>query len=178
MGEKTQRINDFKTNTVKAIKDIIVNANDLIFTDFRGLSVAQLTDLRTKLRHEQAKYKVVKNNYLDLALKELGKPDVSEMLKGPTGTTFISRDAGPVAKILVEFAKEIPLVVKGGIIEGKKFGKDGVTALSKLPSRQELLASMLGSLKAPATNTVYVLQGVITKFVRTLQAVADKKAQG
>ncbi len=71
MGEKTQRINEYKTKSIQAVKEIVQNAQDLIFTEYRGLTVAQLTDLRKKLRGEQAKYKVVKNNYMHLAMKEL-----------------------------------------------------------------------------------------------------------
>jgi large subunit ribosomal protein L10 len=176
MGEKTQRINEYKTNSIKAVKVIIQNAQDLIFTEYRGLTVAQLTDLRRKLKAEQAQYKVVKNNCMNLAMRELGKPDMSAYLTGPTGVTFITKDAGPVAKILVEFAKEVPLVVKGGLIEGKEFNKEGVAAFSKMPSRRELYAKFLGTVKAPASNFVYVLQGVIAKLVRTVKAVGDKKA--
>ncbi|MBN2351912.1 MAG: 50S ribosomal protein L10 [Spirochaetales bacterium] len=176
MAEKTQRINAYKTGAVQAAKEIIQNAQDLIFTEYRGMTVSQLTDLRKKLRAEQASYKVVKNNYMNLAMKELGKPDMSAYLKGPTGVTFISRDAGPVAKILVEFTKEMSLVLKGGLIEGKEFDKNGVTAFAKMPSRKDMYAKMLGTLKAPASNFVFVLNGVISKLVRTVKAVGEKKA--
>jgi large subunit ribosomal protein L10 len=177
MGEKTQRINEYKSNAVNAVREIIKSAKDLIFTEYRGMSVAQITDLRKRLRSEEARYKVVKNNYMNLALKELGKPDMSDVLKGPTGVTFINGDAGPVAKILVDFSKEAPLVLKGALIEGKEFNKDGVLAFSKMPSRKEMYAKILSSLKAPASNFVYVLNGVISKLVRTLKAVGDKKPQ-
>lgn len=176
MGEKTQRINEYKTKSVQAVREIIQNAQDLIFTEYRSLTVAQLTDLRKKLRAEQAKYKIVKNNYMHLAMKELGKPDMSAYLKGPTGVTFIVRDAGPVAKILVDFSKEVPLVVKGGLIEGKEFNKEGVTAFARMPSRKEMYAKILGTMQAPASNFVFVLQGVMSKLVRTLKAVGEKKA--
>lgn len=177
MTKKTQKINDYKKNAVKALKEIIEKSTDLIFTDFRGLTVAQLTDLRHKLRQEAARYKVVKNNYMQIALQEMGKPDVSDFLVGPTGVAFATRDIGPVAKIFVEFAKEAPLVLKGAIVDGKKLDQAGVDALSKLPSRQELIARLMGSLNAPATNLVLVLSAVASKLVRTLKAVADKKAE-
>jgi large subunit ribosomal protein L10 len=175
MGEKTQRINEYKTNAVKAVRAIIENANDLIFTEYRGMTVAQMTDLRNKLRDEDAQYKVVKNNYMNLALKELGKPDMGGLLKGPTAITFVKKDAGPVAKILVDFSKEAPLILKGAIIEGQSFDKDGVLAFSKMPTRKDLYAMMMSSLNAPASNFVFVLHGVISKLVRTLKAVGDKK---
>ena len=175
MAEKTQRINEYKENAVKKFKDFVENAKDLIFVDYRGLTVAQITELRTKLLEEASKLTVVKNNYMNLALTQLGMPDVKDLLVGPTAIAFVTKDAGPVAKMLVEFAKESPLALKGGIIEGKRFDLEQITTLSKLPSRDELIAKMMGSLKAPASNMVLVLNGVITKLVRTLQAVADSK---
>ena len=176
MAEKTQRINEYKTRSVQTAKEIIESAQDLIFTEYRGMSVAQLTDLRKKLRSEQASYKVMKNNYMRLAMRELGKPDMSAYLTGPTAVTFVSADVGPVAKILVDSSKEMPLVVKGALIEGREFDKNGVIAFAKMPSRKEMYAKMLGTLKAPASNFVYVLNGVISKLVRTVKAVGDKKA--
>jgi len=176
MAEKTQKINPAKEGAVKAVREIIEKAQDLIFTNYRGLTVAQLTYLRAKLRAEHASYKVVKNNYMNLALQQLGKPDVSDYLTGPTGVTFITKDSGPVAKVLITFAKEVPLVLKGAIIDGKKFGQNDVLALSRLPSRLELIAKLMGSMKAPASNFVYVLNGVISKLVRTIKAVGDSKA--
>ncbi|HEQ70895.1 MAG TPA: 50S ribosomal protein L10 [Spirochaetia bacterium] len=175
MAEKTQKINAYKSNAIAVLKGIVENASDLIFTDFRGCTVAQLTEIRSKLRAENASYKVVKNNYMNLALNQLGMPDVQEFLIGPTGIAFIKGDSGPVAKVLVGMAKEAPLQVKGGIIEGQRFEKDGVVALSKLPGRNELIARLMGSMSAPAQNLVYALNGVVTKLVRTLKAVADSK---
>ncbi|MBN1525317.1 MAG: 50S ribosomal protein L10 [Spirochaetales bacterium] len=177
MADKTQRINEYKENAVKKFKEFLEKSNDLIFVDYRGLTVAQITELRGKLREENAQLTVVKNNYMNIALNQMGMPDVADYLVGPTAIAFITKDAGPVAKALVEFAKETPLSLKGGIVEGKRFGLGEVDALSKLPSRTELIARVMGSLNAPATNMVLVLTGVISKFVRTLKAVADSKKE-
>ncbi|MBN1799076.1 MAG: 50S ribosomal protein L10 [Spirochaetales bacterium] len=175
MAEKTQKINQRKKDRVKEIKDFISGAKDIIFTDYRGMSVPQLTDLRTKLGDEESIFKVIKNSYSKIAFQELELPVEEEFLIGPTALTLIKKDAGPVAKILLNCTKDMTLAVKGGIIDGRIFDKDEITALSKLPGRDELYASLLGSLNAPATNLVLVLNAVATKLVRTLQAVADKK---
>jgi large subunit ribosomal protein L10 len=175
MAEKTQKINQKKTDRVQEIKDLISSAKDIVFADYRGMSVPQLTDLRSKLNNEQSAFKVIKNSYSKIAFQELELPIENEFLIGPTALALIQKDVGPVAKILLDFAKEMPLTVKGGIVDGKVFHKDEITALSKLPGRKELYAKLLGSLNAPATNMVLVLNAVATKLVRTLQAVADKK---
>jgi large subunit ribosomal protein L10 len=175
MGEKTQKINQQKIERVAEIKRIIENAKDVIFTDYRGMTVAQLTELRNKLKEEESRFKVIKNNYTLIAFKDLGLPATEEILTGPTALTLIVKDSGPVAKILINFSKDMPLVIKGGIIDGRLLTAEDITALSKLPGKKELYAKLLGSLNAPATNMVYALNAVATKLVRTLKAIALKK---
>ncbi len=175
MGEKTQKINQLKKDRVSEIREIISRAKDVIFTDYRGLTVTQLTELREKLREEDSSFKVIKNNYSKIAFQELEMPMEDDFLIGPTALALIPKDAGPVAKILFTFAKDVPLTVKGGIVEGRVLSKDEVKELSALPGRSELYAKMLGTMNAPATNMVLTLQAVAGKLVRTLQAVADKK---
>jgi large subunit ribosomal protein L10 len=175
MGEKTQKINQQKQDRVSEIREIITGAKDIIFADYRGLTVSQLTELRGKLQQEESSFKVIKNNYSKIAFQELGLPVNDDFLIGPTALTLIKGDAGPVAKILLGFAKELPLDIKGGLVEGRVFSREEITALSILPGRNELYAKLLGSMNAPATSVVMVLQAVAGKLVRTLQAVADKK---
>jgi len=98
-----------------------------------------------------------------------------ELFAGPSAIALIKSDSGPVAKILVDFAKITPLDVKGGVISGKSFGADQVEALSALPGKDQLIAMLMSTMNAPLTNFVYVLNGVVTKLVRTLVAVQEKK---
>jgi large subunit ribosomal protein L10 len=175
MGEKTQKINQQKLDRVSEIRNIISDAKDIIFTDYRGLTVSQLTELRGKLKQEESAFKVIKNNYSKIAFQELGLPVGDDFLIGPTALALISGDAGPVAKILLAVAKELPLAIKGGLIDGRVLSQDEITALSALPGRNELYAILLGCMNAPATNMVLTLQAMAGKLVRTLQAVADKK---
>ncbi|MCF7945960.1 MAG: 50S ribosomal protein L10 [Spirochaetia bacterium] len=176
MAEEYQvKVQQPKVDAVRALKEEFSSTEDYIFTNYRGLTVEQISDLRTRLRKENALYKVVKNRFAKIALQELEKPMVDDQLKGPTAIALSKGDAGPVAKVLVEFAKDAPMEIKGGILNGNVFDAKQVEAFSKLPTRDELIASLMGTMRAPIQNVVYVLNAVPTKLVRTLQAVADAK---
>ena len=177
MSDYQVKMQDYKVAAVDAVKGDFENIKDIIFTDYRGLTVEQITDLRNKLRAKDSVYKVVKNRYAKIALKQLDRPDVGDHLVGPTAVALVSNEAGPVAKELVTFAKDGVLVVKGGIIDGNVFDADQIVEFSKLPTRLELIARLMGTMNAPLQNVVYVLNAVPQKLVRTLQAVADKKGE-
>ncbi len=178
MGEKTQKIQQYKREAVAQLRERISQAPGLVFTDYRGLTVAQITDLRRSLRKQAAEYKVVKNNYARIALAELGLPFEEDFLTNPTAIALARTDIGPVAKTLFDFARESPLKVKGGMVDGQALKVTAMEAISRLPGRQELLAILLGTMNAPLRNLMYALKGVSSKLVRTLQAVADAKAKG
>jgi large subunit ribosomal protein L10 len=177
MGEKTQKINQRKSDAVREIKEVIQRSPSLIFTDYRGLNVAQITELRRTLRRGKAEYKVVKNNYAKIALRELGMPFEEAFLNDPTAIAMTGEDIGPIAKALFDFTKDSPLKVKGGVIDGQALKSASVEAISRLPGRHELLAMLMGAMNAPVRNLMYILNGVTSKLVRTLKAVADKKAK-
>ncbi len=175
MSDYQTRVTSEKEGFVKNLQDLFGESNDYIFTNYRGLSVSQITELRTKLRGENANYRVVKNRYAKIALKKLEAPQVDEMLIGPTAVAFPKDESGAVAKVIVEYAKEHPVEIKGGIIDGQVFDAQQMEAYSKLPTREELMAKLMGTMNAPLQHFLYALNGVPTKLVRTLQAVADKK---
>lgn len=177
MEEKTKRVQTYKLEAVSKLQDLIGDYKDFIFTDFRGLSVEEITDLRGKLREKDSKFKVVKNNYFKIAFSKSSYPEVDSFLIGPTGIALVKEDSGPVAKILLEFAKNTSLALKGGVIDGNPFDMAQLEALSKLPGKEQLIAMLMSTMNAPLQNMVYVMNGVTQKLVRTLQAVADKKAE-
>jgi len=177
MSDYQVKIQDYKVAAIDAIKGELENINDIIFTDYRGLTVEQITRLRNKLREKEAVFKVVKNRFAKIALQQLDRPDVGDSLVGPTAVALVVNESGPVAKELVEFAKEGVLRIKGGIIDGNVFDADQIEAYSKLPTKNELIAKLMGTMQAPVQNIVYILNGVPQKLVRTLQALADKKAE-
>lgn len=177
MEEMTKKVQQYKVDFVNKLKEDLEGVNDVLFADYRGLNVEQITDLRNQLREKDAKFSVVKNNLAKIALKDLKKTedDFDSYFKGPTAIAMVKSDVGPVAKVLVEFAKNAPLEIKGGIVGGKVFTEDQMDALSKLPGKEQLIAMLMSTMNAPLTNLMHAMNGVSQKLVRTLQAVADKK---
>ncbi len=177
MSDYQVTLQDYKIAAVAEMKSELENVKDIIFTDYRGLTVEKITELRARLRPQEAVFKVVKNRYTRIALEQLERPDVGDQLVGPTALALVSTEAGPVAKELVDFAKDGVLVIKGGLIDGNVFNADQVVEFSKLPTKPELISKLMATMNAPLQNMVYILNAVPQKLVRTLQAVADKKAE-
>jgi large subunit ribosomal protein L10 len=142
------------------------------------LSVDQITELRNRLREKNAEFRVIKNRYAKIALQQLEQPDVSDFLVGPTAVALMNDDFSPVIKALLDYGKENPVEVKGAIIDGAVFDSAQAERLSKLPSRDELLAKLMGTMNAPLQHFLYALNGVPTKLVRVLKAIQDQKEQG
>ncbi len=176
MAEYATKVTAGKQAAVQAIKDSFTGVNDFIFTDYRGLTVEQITALRGKLRELKAEYHVIKNNFAKIAFKDMQYPAVDDFLVGPTALALARDESAPVARELLDLAKDWPLEIKGGLIDGNVFDQAQVTGFSKLPTRLELVAMLMGTMNAPLQNVVYALGGVTIKLVRTLQAVADQKA--
>lgn len=177
MGEKTQKIQQHKTDGVTQIKDMVKSSRDVIFTDYRGLNVTQITELRRALRERESEYRVVKNNYARLAMEQLGLPFSTDFLVDPTALALVRADISPVAKLLFDFMRDTTLKIKGGLVEGRMVSAADVEAISKLPAREQLYAMLMGTMNAPLTNLLFAMNGVITKLVRTVQAVAEQKAK-
>lgn len=165
-----------KQKVVAELKDKFSRARAAILTDYKGLNVAEMTELRSKLREQSIEYKVVKNTLTRLALKDLNY-NLDEYLEGPTAVAFGYDDPVTPAKILMDFAKEHKnLEIKGGIVEGRVFDKATVEQLAKLPRKEELIAKAVGSIQSPLFGIVWVLQGPLRDLVYTLQAIQEKKA--
>lgn len=177
MAEYQTKVQQHKIDAVDRYKERFGTAKDFVFTDFRGLSVAQIGELRGQLRGQQAEYRVIKNSYAQLAFSELGAPEeLARFFEGPTAVAIARAESNSVVKVLFEFGRETSLEVKGALIEGNVFDRLQAEAYSKLPTRDELLAKLMGALQAPLQNFVYTLNAVPQKLVRTLKAVADQKA--
>ncbi len=176
MAEYTTKLQQFKIDAIDALKNDFQSAKDCIFADYRGLNVEEITSLRNKLRENGALFKVVKNRYVKIAMRDLEMPEVSDQLLGPTAMTLTTLEAGPAAKVLVEFSGSTPLSVKGGIIDGQVFDGEQMIKFSQLPTKDELFSMLMSAMNGPVQNFLYALQGVPQKLVRTLKAVGDKKA--
>ena len=176
MAEYTTKLQQHKVDGLAAIRETLSQSNGYIFTDYRGLTVEQITDLRARLRKSHADYRVVKNRFTRIALRQLDMPEVGDLLVGPTALALVKDEPTTIAKILFDFARETSVSVRGALVDGKVYTGEQTEALSRLPSREQLLAQLMSTMNAPVQNLVYAMNGVTQKLVRVLQAVADKKA--
>ena len=177
MAAYKTKINEQKTGDVEAVKKKFESAPNYVFANYRGLTVDQITDLRGQLREKDADFKVIKNRYAKIALEQLQKPDVSEFLIGPTAVALTHDDFSPVVKTLLDFGREHSVEVKGALIDGNIFDAVQAEKLSRLPSREELLSKLMGTMNAPLQHLMYAMNGVPTKLVRALKAVQEQKEQ-
>ena len=175
-------IREQKEAIVSGLKEQLSNASGAVITSYRGLTVAQDTELRRELRAAGVEYHVVKNTMVRLAVQGTELEALTDVLEGTTALA-VSSDAVAPAKIICEFIKKNKLEeagvlqVKAGVVEGKVINVDEVKAHADLPSREELIAKLLGSMQAPISGTVNVLQGVIRNAVYVLEAVRKQKEQ-
>ena len=165
-----------KSQVVAEIKEKLGKSSGVILADYRGLTVAQVTNLRVQLRQAGVGYKVFKNTMVRRAAKEAGIQGLDQYLEGPTAVAFSADPVAP-AKVLSNFAKTNKnFVLKAAIVEGKVFGPEQVKVLADLPSREVLLAMVLHGIQAPLTGMANVLQGPIRKLGYALEEVRKQQA--
>lgn len=166
-----------KEQQVAELTQQLNEAPAAFLADYRGINVEQETELRAKLREAGVSYKVVKNNLLKLAARETGTECLEEFLAGPTAIAFAGKDVVAPAKVLSDFAKDVEAFeLKAGVMSGKLMSIADITALSDLPSREQLLASALSSMNAPVSNFVGTMAAIPRSLVNVLNAVKDQKA--
>ena len=167
-----------KQAIVAELKEKLTGAKGAVLVNYRGLTVAQDTKLRRQLREAGVEYRVVKNTMTRIAAQEAGLEGLDAYLEGPTAMAISTTDPVAPAKIITDFVKEHKLQVlevKAGLVEGNVIDENGVKALASLPSREVLIAKMLGSMQSPITGLVNVLQGSIRNLVYALDAVRQQK---
>ena len=167
-----------KVETVAEIQASLEKASGVIFTNYRGLTVSEITSLRRALRPIGGEYRVVKNTLLRRALGGSPPEELSAFLSGPTAVAIALDDPIAISKALLSFLRDLKkpeVAVKGGYIDRRVLDPDGVVALSKAPPKQVLQGQVVGTLQAPLTNFVGTLNGVLSEFARTLQALADQR---
>ena len=164
MALRTKNPNRQKTEAIESIKNDVKASSSFIFTEYRGLKVEQITELRKKLRENACTYKVVRNNFARIAFEDADIKDVDSWLTGPTALAMIAEDANLAAKTLFEYAKDAPaLIIKGAVVDGEIYDAKQIEAFSKLPGKKDLIAMFMSTVNATTS-----------KFVRTLQAIVDK----
>jgi large subunit ribosomal protein L10 len=163
-----------KEAVIEQVSELMGRSAGAILTDYRGLTVAEITDLRRRLREQKAEYHVVKNTLFRRAVRD--SDSLAPFLEGPTAIAFALEDPVGPTKVLLDFIREKRKAsLKAGYISGRVFSEGQLTELSKLPPRPILLGQVVGAIQSPISGLVFTLQGVISNFVYTLQAIADKK---
>lgn len=165
-----------KEELLQEIKEKLDRANVVVLADYRGLDVAAITKLRQQLRNSGSELKVSKNTLTLKAATELGFEGLEKYLEGPTAIALGYEDLVAPAKILSDFAKEYKVLeIKGGLLEGKAIDANEIKSLAALPSREVLLAKMLGSMQSPMYGFAGCLQGLLRNFVYALEAIRQQK---
>jgi len=163
-----------KSAAVAELAEELRSSNAVVLTEYRGLSVKQLTELRRALG-SNASYTVVKNTLTKIAAKEAGLDGFDEHLVGPSAIAFVTGDPVDAAKGLRDFARGNPvLVIKAGVLDGKLLSADEIRQLADLESRDVLLAKMAGAMKASLVNAVSLFSAPLSKTVRLVEALRQK----
>ena len=155
---------ELKQPIVQEISEQIKDAQSVVVVDYRGLTVAEDTQLRKQLREAGVAYKVYKNTLVNFAIKGTDFESLSDVLEGPNAFAISTTDATAPARVIAKFAKTAPaLEIKAGVVEGTFYNADGMKAIATIPSREELLSKFLGSIQSPITN-----------FARVINQIAEK----
>lgn len=169
-----------KQAIVDEIQQMIGSSTLVVFTDYRGLNVTEMTDLRNRLRRPGLEFRVLKNTMVGFALDRLEYSAVRTDIVGPNAVLFSAEDPVEPARILNEFAKthSKKFSIKVGILEGKPLSADKVRDLAELPPREVLIATVLGTMQAPITSFARVLNANISGLARALDQIREQKAAG
>lgn len=158
---------ELKQPVIDEISELIDGAATVVLADYRGLTVAEDTELRKQLREAGVVYKVYKNSMMNFAFKDTEFADLSQHLAGPTSIAVCKEDATAAARILAKFAKDADaLEIKGGVVEGVYYDAAGIGTIASIPSKEELLSNLLASFQSP-----------ITDFARVIKQIAEKDGE-
>ncbi len=166
-----------KNQILEELSQKFKDAKSVIFTEYRGLDVQAISELRNQMRDSGIEYKIAKKTLIKLAAKENGIDELPEdVMAGPVAVAFSYEDQVVVASLLAKFAKDHEQVkMLGGILDGKVIDAGVVKELASIPSKEELYAKLLGSMNSPISGFVGVSNGVVSGFVRAMNAIREKK---
>lgn len=167
-----------KVELVEQYKGLIQNSTAIVFTDYRGASVAQLRSLRVRMRDMGTDYVVVKNSLLGIALEQVGRVRPDVLLHGTNGVAFIGEDVGEGVTALKAWIREAKIVeIRGALLEQSVLDSEGAAALSDLPTKEEMRATLLGTILAPASSLVRMVNGPGASLARVINAHVEKKQE-
>jgi len=165
-----------KKETVKEINQLFNQSEVLIFTDYRGLRVSDLNNLRRQLRDKGVEYHISKNTLTTLAARRAGVDEMGNLLDGPTAIAFVSDDIPGAARVLQDFVRTSRvLTIRGGLAGKQILNADQVGDLTKILPREQYIAKLMGSLNMPVTSLVSVLANTVRGFMNVLNALIDKQ---
>jgi large subunit ribosomal protein L10 len=168
-----------KAAAIAEIADDIRESQAVFAVDFRGISVPQAAEVRTRLREADARFRIVKNTLTERAADQAGAELLKELLTGPTALTFVRGDAAMAAKAISTFNRETELLAfKGGLMDGEALDAAQLQAIARLPSRDVLYGQLVGVVASPITGVVRGLNALISGLAIALGQVAEKKASG
>jgi len=168
-----------KVKIVEGLASEFDAAGTVFVTDYAGLSVTDITDLRAQLREAGVSMKVAKNTLLRLAAKQAGVPELVDHFKGPTAIAFGEKDPVAGAKVLQDFLTRLERPkVRAFMVEGKAYPGEDLKAIAELPPREVILSQLIASIEGPITGFVRTLDAVIRDFIGTVDAIAKKKEEG
>jgi large subunit ribosomal protein L10 len=167
-----------KQTTVETLAEKLRSANGLYLTDFTGLNVKRITELRARLRKAGIEYLVVKNTLAERALEGLDLPDIGEFFIGPTALVIGRDDPIEAARVLATFAKENDdrPAIKAGVVERRAIGPAEVNRLALLPPREQLLAQLAGALEAPMAQLAAALEAKLIEFAGLVDALKEQRS--
>ena len=169
---------ELKAPIVQEISDSIKDAQSVVIVDYRGLTVAEDTQLRKQLREAGVTYKVYKNTFMNFAFKGTEFESLSGVLEGPNAIAISTADATAPARVLAEFAKKAPaLEIKAGVVEGNFYDAEGMKAISAIPSREVLLSKLLGSMQSPIANFARVIKQIAEQGGEAAPAAEEAPAE-
>ncbi|MBR6583487.1 MAG: 50S ribosomal protein L10 [Treponema sp.] len=164
MAIRAKKIQPAKAEAIENAKKTFAEYNDFIFADYRGLTVEQITDLRGKLREKNAVLKVVKNNFAKIAFDDMKVENVADYLKGPTVIAMANEDSNEVAKVLFDFAKDVPaLSVKGASISKEIYDQAKIEAYSKVPGKKQLYSMLMSAMNGPVRQLAATIKAYVEK---------------
>jgi large subunit ribosomal protein L10 len=170
-------VQERKQAVVDELNRKLSDANAFYLTDFTGLNVKSITDLRRRLRNAGVEYLVVKNTLAERALANSDLPDIAEFFRGPTGVVIASGDPVAPAKVLADFAKEHDNkpAMKAGVVERRAVSAAQIDALAKLPPREQLLAQLAGAFEAPMAQLAWMMQAKLYEMAGLLEALRSAR---